>query len=165
MPHLLPQWCWLVIRGLTHLCHFFSSYTSCSSPQHQSQTYNSVTCKIPYSIPSSKNSRTAHRCEICLMHITILAVRRWLCAAQQGEDARPNNHVTETGKQRDKCRLTSPSRVCLAALKARWATWRKVTYSKEKRANHWHLPKSAIPVGYTWLYSDLNLCREAKRRI
>lgn len=38
---------------------------------------------------------------------------------QREEDAVPNDHVTETGKLRDKNLLNSPSRVCLAARKAR----------------------------------------------
>lgn len=45
-----------------------------------------------------------------------------------------------------------------------WAAWNKVPYTKEKRANRWHLPKSGIPVGYTCLYSDLNLCWEAEKK-
>lgn len=38
--------------------------------------------------------------------------------ATQREDV-PNNHVTKTGKLRDKNQLNSPARVCLATHKAR----------------------------------------------
>lgn len=57
-----------------------------------------------------------------------------MCSAT--EDAVPNDHVTKTGKLRDKDQLNYPSCVCLATHKAGWAAQKKATYTKEKRANH-----------------------------
>lgn len=52
---------------------------------------------------------------------------------QQGEDAVPNDHVTKTGKLRDKHQLNSPSRVCLATHKARMGSMKEsYTHQGEK---------------------------------
>lgn len=47
-----------------------------------------------------------------------------------------NNHVTKTGKLRDKNQLNSPLMFAQWLVKLGRAAWKKVTYTKEKRANH-----------------------------
>lgn len=82
---------------------------------------------------------------------------------QQGEFAVPNHHVTKSGKLKDKNQLNSPSHVCLAACKARMGSMEEGYIHQGEKSKS--LTKSGIPVGYTYLYSDLNLCWEAEKKI
>lgn len=48
----------------------------------------------------------------------------------------PNNHVTKTGKLKDKNQLNSLLVFVQLLTKPGWKAWKKVTYTKEERANH-----------------------------
>lgn len=85
-------------------------------------------------------------------------------AMQHGEDAVPNDHVTKTGKLRDKNQLNSPSRVCLAAPKAKVGSRKEGYIHQGEKSKSLTFTKVRIPIGYTCLYSDHNLCWELKRK-
>lgn len=80
------------------------------------------------------------------------AVRMRPCAMQHGEDAVLNDHVTKTGKLRDKIQLNSPSRVCLAAPKARMGSRNKVYIHQGEKSKSLTFTKVRNPY---WLHMPL----------
>ena len=73
------------------------------------------------------------------------------CAMQQGEAAVPNDHVTETGRVREKNQLNPPSHVCLEARKARMGSMeegyihqgemsKSLTFTKVRNPCWLHMP-------------------------
>ena len=71
-------------------------------------------------------------------------------AMQQGDV--PNNHVTKTGKPRDKIQLNSLSHVCLAAHKARMGSMEEGYIRQEEKSKSLTFTKVRNPC---WLYKPL----------